>query len=231
MDKVEELVLESETNVGTFAFTDFFPGGLGWVIDRISRQHNCTKPLPDLPEQSDDHSDILSVMLDLINKQSKAGSFKVAHDHLEVMSMRCVLAGVNTGAFTMILAMTELTRHPKVIKKLQQEIRGYYICWTGVEINTYAIGRYPNCWTNPNEFIPKTTRISIVNCCHSLEVVGCPGMATGMTIVKLGLLNVLYFFDWSLPDGMTIKDIEMEEAGAFVIAKKVPLELVPVLNY
>ena len=33
------------------------------------------------------------------------------------------LAGVNAGAITMIWAMTELIRHPKVMKKLQQEIR------------------------------------------------------------------------------------------------------------
>ncbi|VVA89956.1 unnamed protein product [Arabis nemorensis] len=97
------------------------------------------------------------------------------------------------------------------------KIQGYNISKnTMIEINTYAIGRDPNCWTNPNEFIPE--RI-------------CPGMATGITIVELGLLNVLYFFDWSLPDGMTIEDINMEEAGAFVIAKKVPLVLVPDLHY
>ncbi|KAL0714303.1 hypothetical protein Bca4012_021282 [Brassica carinata] len=53
------------------------------------------------------------------------------------------------------------------------------------------------------------------------------GMGTGITIVELGLFNLLYFFDWSLREGMTIKDIDMKEDGAFVIAKKVPLELVP----
>ena len=200
------------------------------------------------------------------------------------------LAGVNAGAITMIWAMTELTRHPRVMKKLQQEIRatlgdnkekiteqdlekvhflklviqetfrlhppaplllpretmsdikiqGYNIPKnTMIEINTYAIGRDPNCWTNPNEFIPERfidNPIDYKGQHFELLPFGggrriCPGMATGMTIVELGLLNVLYFFDWSLPDGMTIEDINMEEAGAFVIAKKVPLELVPVIHY
>ncbi|WZZ01814.1 hypothetical protein YC2023_074142 [Brassica napus] len=298
MDKVEELVLESETNLGSFAFTDFFPTGLGWIIDRISGQHSeLHKAFARLsnffqhviddhlkPEQPQDHSDIIGVMLDMINKESKVGSFKVTYDHLKGVMSDVFLAGVNAGAITMIWAMTELTRHPRVMKKLQQEIRatlgdnkekiteqdlekvhflklviqetfrlhppaplllpretmsdikiqGYNIPKnTMIEINTYAIGRDPNCWTNPNEFIPERfidNPIDYKGQHFELLPFGggrriCPGMATGMTIVELGLLNVLYFFDWSLPDGMTIEDINMEEAGAFVIAKKVPLEL------
>ncbi|KAL0761481.1 hypothetical protein Bca101_077631 [Brassica carinata] len=120
------------------------------------------------------------------------------------------------------------------------KIQGYNIPKnTMIEINTYAIGRDPNCWANPDEFIPERfidNPIDYKGQHFELLPFGggrriCPGMATGMTIVELGLLNVLYFFDWSLPDGMTIEDINMEEAGAFVIAKKVPLELVPVIHY
>ncbi|RID60106.1 hypothetical protein BRARA_F03285 [Brassica rapa] len=273
MDKVEELVLESETNLGSFAFTDFFPTGLGWIIDRISGQHSeLHKAFARLsnffqhviddhlkPDQPQDHSDIIGDVF---------------------------LAGVNAGAITMIWAMTELTRHPRVMKKLQQEIRetlgdnkekiteqdlervqylkfviqetfrlhppaplllpretmsdikiqGYNIPKnTMIEINTYSIGRDPNCWENPNDFIPERfvdSPVEYKGQHYELLPFGagrriCPGMATGITIVELGLLNVLYFFDWSLPDGMTIDDIDMEEAGAFVVAKKVPLELIP----
>lgn len=300
MDKVEELVLESETNLGSFAFTDFFPTGLGWIIDRISGQHSeLHKAFARLsnffqhviddhlkPGQPQDHSDIIGVMLDMINKERKVGSFKVTYDHLKGVMSDVFLAGVNAGAITMIWAMTELTRHPRVMKKLQQEIRetlgdnkekiteqdlervqylkfviqetfrlhppaplllpretmsdikiqGYNIPKnTMIEINTYSIGRDPNCWENPNDFIPERfvdSPVEYKGQHYELLPFGagrriCPGMATGITIVELGLLNVLYFFDWSLPDGMTIGDIDMEEAGAFVVAKKVPLELIP----
>ncbi|CAG7872751.1 unnamed protein product [Brassica rapa] len=300
MDKVEELVLESETNLGSFAFTDFFPTGLGWIIDRISGQHSeLHKAFARLsnffqhviddhlkPGQPQDHSDIIGVMLDMINKERKVGSFKVTYDHLKGVMSDVFLAGVNAGAITMIWAMTELTRHPRVMKKLQQEIRetlgdnkekiteqdlervqylkfviqetfrlhppaplllpretmsdikiqGYNIPKnTMIEINTYSIGRDPNCWENPNDFIPERfvdSPVEYKGQHYELLPFGagrriCPGMATGITIVELGLLNVLYFFDWSLPDGMTIDDIDMEEAGAFVVAKKVPLELIP----
>nr|VDD38488.1 unnamed protein product [Brassica oleracea] len=65
-------------------------------------------------------------------------------------------------------------------------------------------------------------------------------MPMGMATVELGLLNLLYFFDWSLPDGITHEDIDTEEAGTLTflffeqpagtltIVKKVPLKLVPI---
>jgi len=46
--------------------------------------------------------------------------------------------------------------------------------------------------------------------------------------VELGLLNLLYFFDWKLPDGMSHKDIDTEEAGTLTVVKKVHLKLVRV---
>ncbi|VVB05995.1 unnamed protein product [Arabis nemorensis] len=297
MEKVEELVLESETNLGSVAFADFFPAG--WIIDRISGQHarlnkafakltNFFEHVIDdhLKPQPEDHSDIISVMLDMINKPTKPGSFIVTDDHLKGIMSDVFLAGVNAASITMIWTMTELSRHPRVMKKLQEEIRatlgsnketiteediekveylklvieetfrlhppaplllprltmsdikiqGYDIPKnTMIQINTYTIGRDPKNWTNPDEFIPER----FVD--NSIEYKGqhfellpfgagrriCPGMATGIAMVELCLLNLLYFFDWNLPEGMTIEDIDMEEDGAFVIAKKVALELVP----
>ncbi|KAL1199272.1 Cytochrome P450 71B5 [Cardamine amara subsp. amara] len=301
MERVEELVLESETNLGSVAFADFFPAG--WLIDRISGQHTrLNKAFGKLTKffehviddhlktgQPQDHSDIISVMLDMINKPTKDGSFKVTDDHLKGIMSDVFLAGVNAGAITMIWTMTELSRHPRVMKKVQEEIRatlgpnkdniteedldkveylklvieetfrlhppaplllprltmsdvkiqGYDIPKnTMIQINTYTIGRDPKNWKDPEEYIPERfidNPIEYKGKHFELLPFGagrrvCPGMATGMTIVELCLLSLLYFFDWSLPNGMTIEDIDMEEAGAFVIAKKVPLELVPTLH-
>lgn len=44
-------------------------------------------------------------------------------------------------------------------------------------------------------------------------------------------MNLLYFFDWRLPDGMKVGDIDMEEAGIFTIVKKRPLQLVPLQQF
>ncbi|RID46988.1 hypothetical protein BRARA_I03622 [Brassica rapa] len=108
-----------------------------------------------------------------------------------------------------------------------------------IKINTYAIGRDPKCWTKAEEFIPERfsdTSINFKGQHFELLPFGagrrsCPGMALGMANLELGLLNLLYFFDWSLPNGMAIEDIDMDEAGDLNIAKKVPLELVPTLHH
>ncbi|KFK34580.1 hypothetical protein AALP_AA5G164300 [Arabis alpina] len=304
MERVEELVIKSENTVGMLAFTDFFPTGLGWLMDRISGQYsrmnkvfskvsNFFEHVIDdhlKSEQHQDHSDLVSAMLDMINKPTKYGSFKFTSDHLRGVMSDVFLAGVNAGVITMIWTMTELIRHPRVMKKLQDEIRatlgsnkeriteediekveylklvieetfrlhppaplllprltmfdikiqGYNIPKnTMIQVNTYAIGRDPKCWTNPEEFIPERFFNKSINYKgQNFELLpfgagrrSCPGMSLGITIVELCLLNLLYFFDWSLPEGMNIEDIDMEEVGALNIAKKVPLELVPTLHH
>ncbi|KAL0847924.1 hypothetical protein Bca101_021171 [Brassica carinata] len=302
MERVEEMVRELETNVGTLSFTDFFPTGLGWLIDRVSGQHSrMNKGFSQLTSlfqhviddhlkvsQPGVHSDLVSAMLDMVNKPTKLGSLKVTSDHLRGVMADVFLAGVNAGVITMIWTMTELIRHPRVMKKLQEEIRttlgfskeriteedlgkveylklvieetfrlhppaplllpretmsdikiqGYNIPKnTMIHVSTYALGRDPKCWNSPEEFIPErflNTSINYKGQHFEFLPFGagrrsCPGMALGITIVELGLLNLLYFFDWSLPDGMKIVDIDMDEVGSLNIAKKVPLELVPSL--
>lgn len=187
----------------------------------------------------------------------------------------------------MIWAMTELARNPKLMKKVQDEIRdglgnnkeiiteedidkfpymkmviketfrlhpaaplilpretmahikvqGYDIPpKRRILVNVDAIGRDPKFWTNPEEFIPERFIDSAVDYRgQHFELLPfgsgrriCPGMPMGIATVELGLLNLLYFFDWSFADGMTHKDIDTEEAGTLTIVKKVPLKLVPV---
>ncbi|ESQ45161.1 hypothetical protein EUTSA_v10010512mg [Eutrema salsugineum] len=151
MERVEEMVIESETNVGTLAITDFFPTALGWLIDRISGKHSrLNKGFEKLNNlfqhviddhlknaKPEDQSDLVSAMLDIINKPTKSGSFNITHDHLK-----------------------------------------------GV-----------------------------------------------MSFIAFFVLDSPHYFNWSLPDGMTIADIDMDEIGALNIAKKVPLELVPTRHH
>lgn len=103
-------------------------------------------------------------------------------------------------------------------------------------INVYAIARDPKLWENPDEFKPERfSDISVDYRGLNFELLPfgsgrriCPGMTMGIAMVELGLLNLLYFFDWVLPEGTTVKDIDMEEEGAVIISKKAPLELVPI---
>ncbi|CAH2038008.1 unnamed protein product, partial [Thlaspi arvense] len=197
------------------------------------------------------------------------------------------IAGIDTSSVTMIWAMAELVRNPRVMKKAQEQIRttlglkreriteddldkvdylkliiketfrlhpalpfiipretmshvkiqGYDIPpKTQIQVNVWTIGRDPKRWTDPEEFIPERFTNS------SLDFRGqhfdllpfgsgrrmCPAMPMGVATVELTLMNLLYFFDWRLPDGMKVEDIDMEEAGNISVVKKLPLQLVPV---
>ncbi|XVF61590.1 hypothetical protein PTKIN_Ptkin08bG0142200 [Pterospermum kingtungense] len=92
---------------------------------------------------------------------------------------------------------------------------------TRILVNIWAIGRDPNSWENPNEFYPERfekNEIDFKGSDFDLLPFGaghriCPGLAMGATNVEFTLANLLYCFDWELPNDMKIDDISMEEKG------------------
>lgn len=121
------------------------------------------------------------------------------------------------------------------------KIQGYDIPpKTQIQLNVWTIGRDPERWTNPEDFVPKRfTETSVDYRGQNFELLPfgsgrriCPGMPMAIATVELGLLNLLYFFDWRLPEGMISgDDIDMGEAGNLTIVKKLPLQLVPVQRH
>lgn len=306
-DNVADLVHKFELLIDGFAFSDFFPG-VGWFIDQISGQN---KTLNDVFSELDtffqkvldehlkpgggrvsssESPDVVDVMVDLMEKQGRDGdSFKLTTDHFKGIISDIFLAGVNTSAITLAWAMTELIRNPRVMTKVQDEIRttlgdkkerlteddlsqlhyfklvvketfrlhpaaplllpretmseikiqGYDIpAKTQMIINVYSIARDPKLWTNPYEFNPDRfleSSIDYKGLDFELLPFGsgrriCPGMMMGIANVEMGLLNLLYFFDWGLPEGKTVNDMDLEETGSIIVSKKETLELVPFIH-
>ncbi|KAG7591488.1 Cytochrome P450 [Arabidopsis thaliana x Arabidopsis arenosa] len=293
-DSIADLVHKSEVVIRNSIFSDFFPGIIGWLIEWIFSENKRLNSLyseVDTFFQNilDDHlkpgresSDIIDVMINMMKKQETDGgdSFKLTTDHLKGMISDVFLAGVGTSSTTLIWAMTELIRNPRVMKKVQDEIRttlgdkkeriteedlnqlhyfklmvkeifrlhpaaplllpretlshvkiqGYDIpAKTQIMINAYAIARDPELWTNPDEFNPDRfldSSIDYRGLNFELLPFGsgrriCPGMTMGIAIVELGLLNLLYFFDWGLP--------EKEEGKEIITGNEVALDLVQVI--
>lgn len=179
------------------------------------------------------------------------------------------LAQVNTTVTTLVWAMTELIRNPRVMKQVQDEVRSklgdkervteddldqlHYLKlvvketfrlhptipllppggpWSGdkiqgydipkkalIIINVHGIARDPKVWTDPDELnLDRFVNSSIADKGLGFELLPigsgkriCP--ETRMATVELGLLNLLYFFDWELPQGKRVKDIDLEETG------------------
>ncbi|XP_010501915.1 PREDICTED: cytochrome P450 71B28-like [Camelina sativa] len=294
-DRIVDLVHKFEEVIEDSLFSDFFPGRIGRLIDRISGQNkrltNLFSELDTFYQNILDHhlkpgrerSYIIDVMIDMMKKQEKDGdAFKFTTDNLKGMIADIFIAGVGASAATAVWAVTELIRNPKVMKKVQDEIRttlgdkkeriteedlnqlryfklmvrevfrlhpssplllpretlshvkiqGYDIpAKTQIIINAYAIARDPKLWENPDEFNPDRFLDSSIDYKGlNFEFIPfgsgrriCPGMTTGIMLVELALLNLLYFFDWGLP--------EMDEANEIVTGKEDVLIFVQVLRH
>ncbi|XP_015894466.2 cytochrome P450 71B34 [Ziziphus jujuba] len=107
-----------------------------------------------------------------------------------------------------------------------------------VQVNVWGIGRDPEYWENPDEFVPERfADDSIDYRGQDFEFLPfgsgrriCPGMYMATTTMELGLANLLCRFDWRLPDGIKEEDINMEEKAGLSLttSKKSDLQLVPV---
>ena len=102
-------------------------------------------------------------------------------------------------------------------------IEGYYIPKKSrIIVNTWAIGRDPNVWSEnveefyPERFIGSNNIVELKG--HDFRLLpfgsgrrGCPGMQLGLVIVRFVLAQLVHCFNWELPSGTEAKDLEMTE--------------------
>lgn len=125
------------------------------------------------------------------------------------------------------------------------EINGYTIPkGTHVFVNVWAIARDPKSWNTSSsssydaeEFAPERFMNSSIDFrgLNYFEYIpfgagkrGCPGMLFGPAISEILLANLLCYFDWELPFGITPETLDMTELMGSTIRKKEDLILVPI---
>lgn len=115
------------------------------------------------------------------------------------------------------------------------QIAGYQIPKkTRLIVNAWAIGRNPNFWEEPDEFIPERFMNSPVDFRGSdFQFIPfgtgrriCPGMNFAVQNIELALANLVNRFDWELPGNMTRDDLDMDDAPGLTSRKKQRLDLV-----
>ncbi|KZV23123.1 hypothetical protein F511_25084 [Dorcoceras hygrometricum] len=104
---------------------------------------------------------------------------------------------------------------------------------TMIFFNFWSIGRDPEYWKNPNEFLPDRfldSKIDYRGQDFGLIPFGsgrraCPGISLGVATVELALANLLYAFVWGLPDGITGEDVDTDALPGITMHKKNALRL------
>ncbi|WOG81803.1 hypothetical protein DCAR_0100954 [Daucus carota subsp. sativus] len=104
-----------------------------------------------------------------------------------------------------------------------------------VIINVWAIGRDPKVWTDAEKFLPERFGGSNIDLRgRDFELIpfgsgrrGCPGMQLGLTIVRLVVAQLLHCFNWDLPNGMQLSELDMTEEFGILVGRATHLIAIP----
>ncbi|KAK7299942.1 hypothetical protein RJT34_10772 [Clitoria ternatea] len=117
------------------------------------------------------------------------------------------------------------------------EINGYTIpVGTQVFVNAWAIGRDPKYWTEGDNFYPERFLHSPIDYKGSnFEFIPfgagkriCPGILFAEPAIQLPLAQLLYYFDWELPFGISHENFDITEAFGTTVRRKNDLFVIPI---
>uniref|UniRef100_A0ACD5YAQ6 Uncharacterized protein n=1 Tax=Avena sativa TaxID=4498 RepID=A0ACD5YAQ6_AVESA len=125
---------------------------------------------------------------------------------------------------------------PLVPRKAREDctIMGYdMLKGTNVLVNIFAISRDPRSWENPEEFEPErfeNNTMDYYGTYFELIPFGagrrqCPGMLFSTSTVHITLANLLYHFDWMLPNGASLASFDMTEKFGLTVNRRNDLQL------
>ncbi|KAL5702980.1 hypothetical protein ACHQM5_028130 [Ranunculus cassubicifolius] len=299
--KFKDILRESSYLLGVSNVADFIPC-LGWInrlnglnarvernfsqldsfLDEVVREH-IEKNTSGSGNVEEDFVDILL----RIEKDSNLGLL-FTRENTKAIILDMFAAGTDTTSIVLEWAMSELLRHPDIMKEAQKEVRnigkgklllkqedmeemyilksviketlrlhppvpllvlresmmnaklqGYDIpAKTTVMINALAIGRDPMWWKEPESFQP---RRFLDGSCASIDFKGqdfqfipfgagrrgCPGILFATSIIEIALANLLNKYNWALPNGIDVRELDMQEGSGISTHKKYDLVVVP----
>uniref|UniRef100_A0ACD5YY60 Uncharacterized protein n=1 Tax=Avena sativa TaxID=4498 RepID=A0ACD5YY60_AVESA len=141
---------------------------------------------------------------------------KKSEDHESQMERLC---------YTRMVIKETMRLHPPVpllLPRLCREtcdVLGFEVLeGTRVMVNAWELARSPKHWHDADEFMPERfkDRMAEYNGTqHEFIPFGsgrrmCPGVGYGLATLELVVARLLYYFDWSLPDGMRPDELDMD---------------------
>ena len=132
-------VLDEATDMlASFSAEDFFPNAVGRLVDRltglVARRERIFEELDAFFEmvieqhldpgrtKPDNGGDFVDALIGLW-KQEHSGTLRFTREHVKAFIYDTFIGGIVTSSVTMLWAMSELIRKPRVLRKVQDEIR------------------------------------------------------------------------------------------------------------
>ncbi|XP_074294665.1 cytochrome P450 736A117-like [Silene latifolia] len=114
------------------------------------------------------------------------------------------------------------------------KIHGYDIAAkTQVLINAWAVQRDPSYWEDPDMFKPERflkSSVDVKGTTVDFNLIpfgggrrGCPGISFAFASAELTLANLVYNFDWKLPDGAECNPSNVPEHPGLIVNRRDPL--------
>ncbi|GFP92123.1 cytochrome p450 cyp736a12 [Phtheirospermum japonicum] len=252
-----------------------FDGFLEKIIDEHVQNKKAGK--------NDGTEDFVDTMMSIM--ESGEAGFEFDRRNVKAVLQDLLIAGMDTSSTAVEWALSELFRHPQIMKKLQNELEsvvgldhmveeqhlhtleyldavikeslrlhpvaplliphesmedcvidGFHIPEKSrILVNTWAIGRDPNVWPDPETFSPERFIGSHIDLRgQDFQLLpfgsgrrGCPGLQLGLTLVKLLVAQLVHCFDWELPNGMLPGDLDMSEHFGLVTSRVEHLMAIP----
>ncbi|KAM6579362.1 hypothetical protein CsatA_003136 [Cannabis sativa] len=116
-------------------------------------------------------------------------------------------------------------------------MNGYHIpAKTKVLVNAWAIGRDPKYWSEAEKFYPERFIDSSIDFKgNNFEFIPfgggrrmCPGVSFAMADIELILAQLLFHFDWKLPNGIAHQNLDMSEVFGMTVRRKGDLYVIPI---
>ncbi|KAH0464003.1 hypothetical protein IEQ34_006789 [Dendrobium chrysotoxum] len=279
-----------------FNLVDMFPSwsfvgeisGLRNGMEQIHKEMDCV--LNEIIEEHEgkklDREDMNEDLVDVLLRIKRNGEMDLSlmMENVKAVILDLFLAGSDTTSATIVWAMTELIRHPKVMQKAQLEVRKVLngkriveegdisklpylnkviketlrlhpvapllvprLCRETVElagftipvesrvvINAWAMMRDPKYWEDPEIFRPERFEEKKIDFgLENFQYVPfgggrriCPGVSFALASMELWLAQLLFYFNWELPEGRSPQELDVEEAFGITLTRKNDLCLV-----
>ncbi|CAA7019718.1 unnamed protein product [Microthlaspi erraticum] len=130
----DKVIVQTFEVLGSFAAADYFPV-IGKFIDRITGLHRkCEEVFKAIDSFFDEaiknhlqdesiKDDIIGLLLKMEKGEIGLGEYQLTRNHTKGILLNILAAGIDTSAQTVTWVMTHLIKNPRVMKKLQAEVR------------------------------------------------------------------------------------------------------------